>query len=118
MGSVAAAHLVQFYAGAQPLAESLTSVFAASLLRGETVVVVAVPDHREALDSALTDAGVNLAAEYRSGRYLPVDVHQALDLFMTPTGPDADLFRSAIGTTIDNARRRTGSVNAYGELVG
>ena len=40
---------------------------------------------RDALDSALADAGVNLAAEYRSGRYLPVDAEEALGHFMTPT---------------------------------
>ncbi|HYJ76807.1 MAG TPA: MEDS domain-containing protein [Kineosporiaceae bacterium] len=118
MGSVAAAHLVQFYAGAQSLAESLTSLFADSLMKGETVVVVAASDHREALDSALAGAGVNLNAEYRSGRLVPVDVEQSLAMFMTPTGPDPDLFRSTIGSTIELARRRTGSVNAYGELVG
>jgi MEDS: MEthanogen/methylotroph, DcmR Sensory domain len=118
MGSVAAAHLVQFYSGAQPLAESLSSIFADPLMRGETVVVVAAPNHREALDSALSDAGVNIAAEHRSGRYVAVDVEQALGTFMTPTGPDPDLFRSTIGSTIEHARRRTGSVNAYDELVG
>jgi DcmR-like sensory protein len=118
MGSVAAPHLVQFYSGAERLADSLSSIFADSLLKGETVLVVAAPDHRDALDSALADAGVNLSAEYRSGRYLPLDAEQALDQFMTPTGPDPDLFHSAIGGTIENARRRTGSVNAYGELAG
>jgi MEDS: MEthanogen/methylotroph, DcmR Sensory domain len=118
MGSVAAPHLVQFYSGAERLADSLSPIFADSLLKGETVVVVAANDHRDALDSALAHAGVNLSAEYRSGRYLPLDVEQALDHFMTPTGPDPDLFRSAIGGTIEKARRRTGSVNAYGELAG
>src|SRR3954447_21191877 len=118
MGSVSAAHLVQFYSGAERLAQSLSSIFADSLLRGETVVVVAGNDHREALDTALVDAGVNLAAENRSGRYLQVDVDQALDGLMRPKGPDAELFNSTIGDTIDQARRRTGTVNAYGEMVG
>jgi DcmR-like sensory protein len=118
MGSVAAAHLVQFYSGSEQLAESLTSIFAGPLLRGETVLVVATHDHRAALDGALADAGVNLAAEYRSGRYLPVDVDQALRTFMTPDGPDADSFRTGIGGTVEQARRRTGSVNAFGEMVG
>jgi hypothetical protein len=118
MGSVDATHLVQFYSGPQRLAESLSSLFAAPLMRGETVVVVATRDHRDALDSALSDAGVNLAAEYRSGRYIPLDAEQMLAGFMTPVGPDPNLFRSAIGSTIEKARRRTGSVHAYGEMVG
>jgi hypothetical protein len=118
MGSVAAAHLVQFYSGTERLAESLSSIFTDPLMNGETVVVVAAPDHRDALDTALADAGVNLTAEYRSGRYVGVDVEQALGMFMTPVGPDLELFRSTIGSTIELARRRTGSVNTYGEFVG
>lgn len=118
MATLAAAHLVQFYAGSQRLAESLTSMFAAPLMRGETVVVIAGSEHREALDEALADAGVNLAAEYRSRRYLPLDVDQTLDTFMTASGPDPERFRSGVGSTIDQARRRTGTVNAYGEMVG
>jgi hypothetical protein len=118
MASVAAAHLVQFYSGSQQLAESLTSIFAVPLQRGEALVVVATQDHRAALDTALADAGVNLSAEYRSGRYLPVDVDQALGTFMTSSGPDADRFRTGIGSTIEQARRRSGTVNAYGEMVG
>jgi hypothetical protein len=118
MGSADATHLVQFYSGTHRLAESLSSIFADSLMRGETVVVLATRDHRDALDCALSDAGVNLAAEYRSGRYVPVDAEQTLTRFMTPMGPDPDLFHSAVGSTIEKAHRRTGSVNAYGEIVG
>jgi hypothetical protein len=117
-GVAAAAHLVQFYSGAERLAESLSSLYAEPLMRGETVVVVARSEHRDALDVALADAGVNLRAEYRSGRYLPVDAEQALSAFMTPAGPDADLFRSTVATTVLGARYRTGSVHAYGEMVG
>jgi hypothetical protein len=118
VSSVVATHLVQFYSGAEQLAEGLSSLFADSLMRGEAVVVVAAPDHRDALDSALSDAGVNLATECRSGRYIPLDAEEALGKFMTPAGPDRELFRSTIGRTIERARRHTGSVNAYGEMVG
>jgi hypothetical protein len=118
VGSVAATHLVQFYSGAQQLAQGLSSLFAESLMRGEAVVVVAAHDHRDALDSALSDAGVDLATEYRSRRYIALDADEALDKFMTPSGPDPDLFRSVVARTIERARRHTGSVNAYGEMVG
>jgi MEDS: MEthanogen/methylotroph, DcmR Sensory domain len=118
MAGTAAAHLVQFYSDAEHLAESLSSLYAEPLMRGETVVVVAGQEHQQALDDALQGAGVNLAAEYRSGRYLPVDADEALAGFMTVTGPDAQLFRSTVGSAVLDARRRTGSVHAYGEMVG
>jgi hypothetical protein len=118
VGSVPATHLVQFYSGVRQLAQGLSSLFADSLLRGEAVVVVAAPDHRDALDSALSDAGVDLTTEYRSGRYITLDAEETLGRFMTSTGPDPDLFRSAVVSTLERARRHTGSVNAYGEMVG
>jgi MEDS: MEthanogen/methylotroph, DcmR Sensory domain len=118
MAGTAAAHLVQFYSDTEGLAENLSSIYAEPLMRGETVVVVAAENHRQALDSALDASGVNLSAEYRSRRYLPVDAEEALAAFMTPDGPDARLFQSTIGSTVLDARWRTGSVHAYGEMVG
>jgi MEDS: MEthanogen/methylotroph, DcmR Sensory domain len=118
MAGAAASHLVQFYTDAERLAAGLSSLFADPLRRGETVVVVAQGDHRDALDTALDDAGVDLAAEYRSGRYLTVDADEALARFMTTTGPDAERFRSTVGSMVLDARWRTGSVHAYGEMVG
>ena len=114
----AAAHLVQFYADSERLASSLSSLFADPLRRGETVVVVAQEAHREALDVALGDAGVDLASEYRSGRYLPLDAAETLAALMTVEGPDEERFRATVGSTVLDARRRTGSVHAYGEMVG
>jgi MEDS: MEthanogen/methylotroph, DcmR Sensory domain len=118
MAGEAPAHLVQFYSDTAGLAESLSSLYAEPLMRGETVVVVAGQEHRQALDDALDDAGVNLTAEYRSGRYLPIDADEALARFMTPNGPDAERFRSTVGSAVLDARWRTGSVHAYGEMVG
>ena len=118
MAGAAPAHLVQFYSDTERLAASLGSLYAEPLLRGETVVVVAGKEHRQALDDALDDAGVNLTAEYRSGRYLPIDAEDALAGFMTTTGPDAARFRSTVGAKVLDARWRTGTVHAYGEMVG
>jgi MEDS: MEthanogen/methylotroph, DcmR Sensory domain len=118
MAGAAPAHLVQFYSDTERLAESLRALYAEPLMRGETVVVVAGQEHRHALDGALDAAGVNLTAEYRSGRYRPIDADEALAAFMTATGPDAELFRSTVGATVLDARWRTGSVHAYGEMVG
>jgi hypothetical protein len=118
MAGAAPAHLVQFYSDTERLAESLSSLYAEPLLRGETVVVVAGKEHRQALDDALDGAGVNLTAEYRSGRYLPIDAEDALAGFMTTTGPDEARFRSTVGSAVLTARWRTGSVHAYGEMVG
>lgn len=118
MGSATATHLVQFYTGAEQLAQTLGGMFTEPLLRGETVVAVADAEHRAALDEAFTASGVNLAAELRSGRYLRVDVGEALDAVMAPDGPSPERFRSTVADTLARARRRTGTVHVYGEMAG
>src|ERR671938_75633 len=106
MAGGAPAHLVQFYSDTGSLAESLSSLYAEPLMRGETVVVLAGEEHRRALHDALDDVGVNLSAESRSGRYLRMDADEALAGFMTPAGPDAERFLSTVGSTVVDARRR------------
>jgi hypothetical protein len=112
-----AAHLVHFYATAEGLAQSLCSFFAQPLKRGETVVIVARPEHRRALDAALRQAGVDLAAEIRSGRYVALDVDETLETVLDDGRPSQELFDRHAKPLVLDAKRRTGQVHVYGELV-
>jgi hypothetical protein len=111
-----AAHLVHFYSTAEGLAQSLCGFFAEPLKRGESVIIVARPEHRRALDGALRDAGVDLAAEIRAGRYVSLDVTETLDAFLVDDRPSRELFDKQTGALILGAKQRTGVVHAYGEL--
>jgi hypothetical protein len=113
-----AAHLVHFYSSPEGLATSLSSFFAEPLKRGESVVVVLRPEHRAALEKALAEAGVDMAAEVRARRYQAFDVTEALDAIVTETGLSPELFRVGPRAIVLEARRRTGSVHVYGEMIG
>ncbi len=113
-----AAHLVHFYSSPEGLATSLSSFFAEPLNRGESVVVVLRPEHRAALEKALAAAGVDMAAEVRARRYQAFDVTEALDAIMTDTGLSHELFRVGPRALVLDARRRTGTVHVYGEMIG
>lgn len=118
MPALPAAHLVHFYSTPEGLAESLCGFFAEPLRRGETVIVVARSEHRRAVDAALRAAGLDLAAETRSGRYLSLDVAETLAGLLADDRPSRELFDRTARATVLEARRRTGSVHVYGELVG
>jgi hypothetical protein len=111
-----AAHLVHFYSTPEGLAQSLCGFFAEPLKRGESVIIVARPEHRQALDAALRDAGVDLAAELRAGRYVSLDVTETLDAFLVDDRPNQELFDKQAAALILGAKKRTGVVHAYGEL--
>jgi MEDS: MEthanogen/methylotroph, DcmR Sensory domain len=113
-----AAHLVHFYSSPEGLATSLSSFFAEPLQRGESVVVVLRPEHRAALEAALAAAGVDMAAEVRARRYQAFDVNEALDAIVTDTGLSPELFRVGPRALVLEARRRTGTVHVYGEMIG
>jgi hypothetical protein len=112
-----AAHLVHFYATPEGLAQSLVGFFAEPLRRGESVVVVARHEHRRALDAALKAAGVDLAAELRSGRYLSLDVEETLASFLDDGRPTQELFDLRAKPLVVDAKRRTGQVHMYGEMI-
>jgi hypothetical protein len=108
---------VHFYSSPHGLAQSLTGFFAEPLRRGESVIIVARPEHRKAVDAALREAGVDLAAEIRAGRYVSLDVDDTLDGFLVDDRPDRELFDAQARGMIQGAKRRTGNVHVYGEMI-
>ena len=112
-----AAHLVHFYSTSEGLARSLSGFFAEPLKRGESVIVVAVPEHRKAVDAALREVGVDLNAEIRAGRYISLDVNETLDSFLVDDRPNRELFDTLAPAMVHGAKRRTGNVHVYGEMI-
>jgi hypothetical protein len=108
---------VHFYSTSEGLAQSLTGFFAEPLKRGESVIVVARPEHRKAIDAALRDAGVELTAEIRAGRYISLDVDETLDSFLVDDRPNRELFDTLAPAMVHGAKRRTGNVHVYGEMI-
>jgi hypothetical protein len=111
-----AAHLVHFYSTPEGLAQTLCGFFAEPLKRGESVIIVARPEHRQALERALREAGVDLAAEIRASRYISLDVNETLDTFLDDDRPSREFFDTRAPAMVLEAKRRTGSLHVYGEM--
>ncbi|MGB9376687.1 MAG: MEDS domain-containing protein [Mycobacteriales bacterium] len=111
-------HVVQFYEHDKGLVDAASSYLGAGLVAGETVVVVATQEHRDAFDASMTAAGVEVGALRTSGQYLTVDAQALLDAFLTDGMPDPELFHANVGALVTRlvaARRQP--LRIYGEMV-
>ena len=105
-------HLVQFYESDEFLLQSLSEYVIKGLHSGDACVVVATPSHLFALEQSLRQHGQDLPSNY-----LAMDARETLSRFMVDGEPDAELFKRAIGKTIDRAGEGGKRVRIYGEMV-
>ncbi len=112
-------HLVQFY-DAEPsiLIDNVATFVEDGLRAGESVLVIAAPEHVDAFLGAL---GKNRTAHEPRSRLLTVlDARATLDEFMVDGRPDWRLFEQTVGGAVRGLRRANpeGGLRAYGEMVG
>lgn len=118
VGGAAASHdhAVNFYDDDVEAVASIARYVAEGLTRGERVVVLATPGHRQALE-LLLEHSIDLAWARRTARYLTFDAVGTLDTFMVDGSPDRDRFMACIGGIVAAARADGSSVRAFGEMV-
>ena len=111
-------HLVQFYETAPGLLVRNVAEFAdEGLQRGESVLIIATPEHCDAFLSALDDSrGLRM----RARQLVVLDAEATLEGFMCDGAPDWRRFEQVIGGTIRGLRRAkpNAGLRAYGEMVG
>lgn len=111
------AHFVQFYQDDAYLIESVGAYIAASLAVREGAIVIAAPDHREALIQSLRDRGIEVAGAIARRQFLCLDAQETLDLFMVNGMPDAGLFRQTVGKNVAECLASWKHMRAFGEMV-
>ena len=115
-GSLPSEHHVQFFDSSKSLAETVSEFLSAGLQRGENVIVVATPEHRELLSRHLDEAGWNVRRLINANRMFVADAVQTLDKFMRRDTPSPIAFDEVVGTLVQrmsNGKR----VCIYGEMV-
>jgi hypothetical protein len=112
-------HAVRFYQDSHSLARIVTQFLDEGLSIGSPAIVIATPEHREAIEASLSARGVDVSRLRQSDDLIIADADAALSKFMHDGVPDAALFRATIVPLIERAcRGRTGCVvRAYGEMV-
>ncbi|MGH3835745.1 MAG: MEDS domain-containing protein [Pseudonocardiaceae bacterium] len=110
-------HVVGFYETEAFLVDSVRDFLVPGLLAGNAAIVVATGSHLDLFGRALTEAGIDLRAAQRCGRYIALNASETLSKFMVECMPDAARFSAAMGTLVSRAAQRPCDVRIYGELV-
>lgn len=109
-------HHVQLFDSSKSLAETVAAFLIAGFHRGEPLLIVATPQHRELLARKLGEAGVNVHEAIAANRLMMLDAVQTLAKFMRQEVPSAIAFDEVIGSIV--ARLANGKrVCIYGEMV-
>lgn len=114
-------HFVQLYqADEAALTKNVGQYIWEGLRRGEGVLVIATPEHRELFSEHLKGFGLNLSELLASGQLVIWDARQTLAQFMIDGQPDWERFEKVIRGAMRKVRPRTGveGLRAYGEMVG
>jgi anti-sigma regulatory factor (Ser/Thr protein kinase) len=109
-------HVVQFYAADGELVDAVGAYLRGALVAGDSAIVIASPEHRDAFEAHLIAAGVDVELARAREQLLLVDAADTLARFMVDDRPDPVAFDAVVGELVRASGAR-GPVRAYGEMV-
>lgn len=112
-------HNAQLYLHETVLIQSLRTFTTQGLSKGEAVLLVLTPSHRQVFARHLTADGINVDALERAGQLLMVDAAELLASFMVEGMPDATFFSLRLRGLVARMRPSAGlrTVRVFGEMV-
>lgn len=112
----ASEHVVQLFDSSRSLADSVSTFLINGLERGENVLLVVMPEHRELLTRRLDEAGWMVRRLIAANRLVILDAGQTLDKFMRHDTPNPVAFDEVVGSLVHrlSAGKR---LWIYGEMV-
>jgi hypothetical protein len=109
-------HHVQLFDSSRSMADTVSAFLMAGFNRGEPLLIVATPEHRELLARRLHEAGVNIHEATAANRLVMLDAVECLEKFMRRDVPSGIAFDEVVGSLV--ARLSNGKrVSIYGEMV-
>lgn len=117
--NIGSEHFVQFYENDAFLIDGLTDYIGSALALGDKGIVIATKPHLESLEKNLKKRGLLVDGRSDSNnRYIPIDAHQMLPMFMVDNLPDEKRFIDTIGAIIQKeAEGFNGHIRVFGEMV-
>lgn len=113
-------HAVQLYGqDDDALARNVGRYLADGCRRGDALLVIATPSHRQAFARQLRKEGVDAIEAAQEGRLVFLDAGTVLERIIVGGQPDWASFDSVVGGAVREARVRAGQarLRAFGELV-
>jgi hypothetical protein len=117
---VASGHVVQLYGNdSRPLINNVSRMLADALKRGNGALVIATPEHRNAIHGQLWTHGISPLDAEQEHRLLLIDAGKTLAQFMVAGQPDWDRFESVIRGVLRRLQPRGSNAVgcAFGEMV-
>lgn len=109
-------HHLQLFDSSKSLVDTVSAFLLSALERGESVIIVATPQHREMLAERFEQSGINVRHAEHTNRMVILDATLTLDKFMRQDVPNLAAFDELVGSLfarIGRGRR----VCVYGEMV-
>jgi hypothetical protein len=110
-------HIAHFYEEDAILIDTLTGFVSGGLNAGESTIIIATPQHLQALERSLVDTNVDLVGAILEDRYIALDAEAALASFMVKGWPDDERFASLVSQLLGRATVKNRRVRAFGEMV-
>jgi hypothetical protein len=110
-------HAVELYSRVDDLMDVLVAHFSGPLRNGDAAVIIAIPEHRDALKTGLMSAGIDVGASIADGQLLLLDAAEMLGRLLVDGRIDAAAFDKTVGNVVREAGIRGGQVRTYGEMV-
>jgi hypothetical protein len=111
-------HFAQLHRDPQSHTDAVTLYLETGLRRGNSVVVIATPEHVDAFLARMRETGTDSGTFINSGQYEVHDARATLALFMRNGMPNWEDFRDVAGSVFERIRAfGRGTTRAYGEMV-
>jgi PAS domain S-box-containing protein len=110
-------HFVQFYETDDSLLDSVSEFIKAGLDNGTACIVIATPEHREALAHRLQTNNLDPSDFHAQGKYFALDAAETLSQFLLDGSLDPEQFARITGGIIGHAVKGQKRVRIFGEMV-
>jgi hypothetical protein len=112
-------HAVRFYESKASLCRTVADFLGEGFALGEPALVIATPEHRDALLAELRSRHFDVDKVQAAGDLIVLDARTVLATFMVDGMPDASLFKTHVPAAIDRLcrGRKACTIRAYGEMV-
>src|SRR5580658_4648923 len=114
-------HMVQFYGEDSALIDGVSAYIGEALEEGNAALVLATPEHREALVERLKRRGLDIAGAMSEGRYVMLDAAETLSKFILEGWPDPVRYEETVARLVIQAkaaaRGNPPRLAVFGEMV-
>jgi hypothetical protein len=110
-------HFVQFYESDDYLLQGVSGFIGSALVRGDAAVIAATRAHRDLIDAALSDLGLDVAGLRAEGRYVTFDAAEMLEKLLVGGMPDEQRFQEVVGGTLSRLEKPGRRIRIFGEMV-